>query len=333
MADPKTPSHPDPTSGSARHFFDLPPEIRDNIYASAFADTSRPTMYRLRFRDFELIAHKANIYHGYSPHCLREFPSWMLANKRFHDEAMATFATNKLFGVRQRGSNLNTSAPPSLSYQTRALLRSIRTIKIPTMNNSSSDCGRTMTMVQRRYHDVTLPAFIARMGKNMRIVNLELEWRYKIYDISSDPIAPNILFDMDTLMSWRHTLSHVTVEASITQEVPRPHSLEAHSFYAGRGTTYAELLRRREEAYTRGREEAYRGTKKGLWDAAERFSRMLVVQKTGGATRVTMGEEELYRGVWSFREETCFRMIEGVSYGTRGSMGLALQPSPWRDPR
>jgi len=113
---------PKQTRYSSFPFFDLPREIRDQIFPLAFESEIckpyRPVHYIIYFPGFRLVAYASKDRSSdIAPWIPIGLPPWTVVNKRFLSEAIASFARHRVFEVQLRNLNFWSHSPHGADEQ------------------------------------------------------------------------------------------------------------------------------------------------------------------------------------------------------------------------
>ncbi|KAF2833843.1 hypothetical protein CC86DRAFT_400436 [Ophiobolus disseminans] len=302
--------HPDtPASKQARclssPFFNLPQEVRDDIYSLAFEPDARinqPIHRTIHFTGFSLVAYRANDrFNILAPYSQRGLRLWTVVSKQFLAEAIASFARDRIFEVKS--NFLRETATQVPRHPLPTLLQSIRTIRAPCARTRYTTALGTKTIEFKKADENALATFFALRGEDKPVLNLEMYWEFDLhcgFD-DSDPV-----FRLSVLMQQRHTFSRVTITAGNTS-----------------------CIKHRSKALLRGHsplnplplaQTLYDAAKDKLWKHAEFWAQSLVRQDAGKGTKCTTSEEEADEFWYGY--DTCFKTVEAVDGETKPTTRL-----------
>lgn len=229
----------------------------------------------------------------------------MLTSKSLMDEATRVLFKNTVFELEPaQPGRLIPDFPQPRSYQTRALFRSILTLVTRPISNLFFNREITATMRFGELNEEALLSFVSRVGNDMRIQNLQLEWNCLL---TSHLTSDTPIYDLAALRRWYGMFPRVTTDASI-RYIARLAVVNRRNVYSERDIEGAKLR---------------------LWDADQRCARMLVVSRSSSSSsgeEVTCSRsEEEYEG--NYGVSKCSRAFEAVSGDTRPTTRLAAAPS------
>ena len=147
-------------SQSPFHFFQLPREVRDNIYEFAFGNDE----HQFNYRGLKIAATTTNP--NTHSTCLQGLPEWILASRSTCTEAIETFHRTRAFSPRTREFGKTDAVPNALVLHSNA----IRNIELCYVSCAYVRLGDAR-------HDVPPRMFLAYLQPFLASdLNLKLDW-------------------------------------------------------------------------------------------------------------------------------------------------------------